>query len=83
MSQIHVTNNAVTGPLFVSAEWGITQHWSLKAEGCLEKSLNWRLHAKEKSWRGLQFGVCSNNIHWRKHQLRGFYFLQLNCPKYF
>ena len=38
----------------------IMSHWSLKAEGC---PLNGRLHAKERSWRGLQFGVCGDNIH--------------------
>ena len=43
-------------------------HWSLKAKGCFQKYLNGRLHAKERSWKGLQFGVCGNNISWRKHQ---------------
>ena len=58
-------------------------HWSLKPEGCLEKSLNGRLHAKERSWRGLQFAVSGDNIHWRKHQLNGFYFLQWEGSKRF
>ena len=49
----------------------------VKAKGFFQKSLNGRLHAKERSWGGLQFGVCGDNIHWRKHQLNGFYFLQL------
>ena len=58
-------------------------HWSLKAKGCFQKSLNGRLHANERSWRGLQFGVNCDNIHWRKHQLNGFYFLQLEYSKIF
>ena len=63
--------------------FGCPTHWSLKAEGCLKKSLKGRLHVKDRSWRGLQFGVCGDNIHWRKRQLNEFYFLQLEWSKIF
>ena len=61
----------------------IPPYYSLKAKGCFQKSLNGRLHAKERSWRGLQFGVCGDNIHWRKHQFNRFNFLQLEWSKIF
>ena len=43
--------------------WGT--HWSAEAEVRNEKSPNGRLCSKERSWRGLQFDVCVNNITWR------------------
>ena len=60
-----------------------TRHWSLKVKCCLAKSLNGRLHAKERFWQGLQFCVCGDNICWRTHQLNKLYFLQLEWSKIF
>ena len=61
------------GPLKMKSSL-YTPSRQFSAKGCFQKSLNGRLHAKEWFLRGLQIGVCGDNIHWRKHQLNGFSF---------
>ena len=46
--------------------WGeYGEHWSAEAEVRNEEYPNGGLCLKERSWRGLQFDVCVNNIPWR------------------